>query len=374
VATTSANTFGGKLSSLPTPTRDGHTFDGWFTAASDGTKVTKETTFDKNTTIYAHWTASSGRGDYIPPVQTTVDSGKEVSAFDLDTLASEGKTLTVNGKNGEKLVLDAETVKALAKAGGNLVVTVGDAKGKLTPEQAAQAGNRPVYDLTAILNGKIVTNFDGKITVSLPYLLKEGENAEDVTVWYLATDGSMTEIPATYDPKTGLATFTVTHFSKYVVGVWLNPFTDVKEGAWYFDAVKYVHKNGMFSGVSATIFAPNASTTRAMLWSVLARQAGQDTTGGANWYEKAQAWAIAKGVSDGTNPTGDVTREQLVTMLWRYSGSPTATADLSKFTDADSVSAYAKQAMAWAVEKGIVSGTTATTLSPKSNAARAQLA
>ncbi|MEG1836104.1 MAG: S-layer homology domain-containing protein, partial [Oscillospiraceae bacterium] len=80
------------------------------------------------------------------------------------------------------------------------------------------------------------------------------------------------------------------------------------------------------------------------------------------------------GVSDGTNPTGNVTREQLVTMLWRYSGSPTATADLSKFTDADSVSAYAKQAMAWAVEKGIVSGTTATTLSPKSNAARAELA
>ncbi|KAF5056982.1 hypothetical protein DSECCO2_361510 [anaerobic digester metagenome] len=86
--------------------------------------------------------------------------------------------------------------------------------------------------------------------------------------------------------------------------------------------MKYANQNGLFAGTTATTFSPNAPMTRSMLWTVLARQAGQDTSGGAVWYEKAQAWAVEQGASNGKNPIGDITREQLVAMLWRQAGSP----------------------------------------------------
>ena len=106
---------------------------------------------------------------------------------------------------------------------------------------------------------------------------------------------------------------------------------------------------------------------------VLARYAGEDTTGGATWYEKGMDWAKAKGVSDGTNPNADITREQLVTMLYRYAGTPAVNGSLSDFSDAASVSSYAVNAMQWAVASGIVNGSNGK-LNPQNNATRAQVA
>ena len=106
---------------------------------------------------------------------------------------------------------------------------------------------------------------------------------------------------------------------------------------------------------------------------VLARYAGEDTTGGATWCEKGMNWAKAKGVSDGTNPNADITREQLVTMLYRYAGSPAANSSLDSFSDAASVSSYAVNAMQWAVANGIVNGSNGK-LNPQNNATRAQVA
>ncbi len=151
-------------------------------------------------------------------------------------------------------------------------------------------------------------------------------------------------------------------------------FADVADTHWAKNEIDYCVSRGLFAGTSETTFSPEAPMTRAMLMVVLARMNGQDTAGGSVWYEKGMSWAKDNGISDGTNPNGTITREQLVTMLWRYAGSPAATGSLSGFTDAGSVADYAKQAMAWAVENGIVSGTSATTLSPKGNATRAQLA
>ena len=110
-----------------------------------------------------------------------------------------------------------------------------------------------------------------------------------------------------------------------------------------------------------------------MLMTVLARYAGTDTTGGATWYEKGMSWAKAKGVSDGTNPEVNITREQLVTMLYRYAGSPKADGKLDGFTDAASVSTYAENAMQWAVANGIVNGSNGK-LNPQNNAPRAHVA
>ena len=151
------------------------------------------------------------------------------------------------------------------------------------------------------------------------------------------------------------------------------PFTDVADGAWFYDYVAYVYANGLMDGTSGTAFEPNANMTRAMVWAILARIDGETVTG-ANWVETAREWAMANGVSDGTDADGYVTREQLATMLWRYAGEPASDYSLSAFTDADSVSGCAANAMAWAVEHGIISGVTDTTLVPQGTATRAQCA
>ena len=149
-------------------------------------------------------------------------------------------------------------------------------------------------------------------------------------------------------------------------------FTDVANH-WAKDAINYVTDKGLMNGTGSNTFSPNASTTRGMLMTVLARYAGEDTTGGATWYEKGMNWAKAKGVSDGTNPTVKITREQLVTMLYRYAGSPKADGKLDSFSDAASVNSYAANAMQWAVANGIVNGLNGK-LNPQNNATRAQVA
>ena len=151
------------------------------------------------------------------------------------------------------------------------------------------------------------------------------------------------------------------------------PFTDVSAGQWFYDAVAYVYTNGMMEGDSATTFNPDGTMTRAMFWAVLGRIDGATITG-TNWADQARDWAMAEGVSDGTDPNGLVTREQMVTMLWRYAGEPESTASLSAYTDADSVSDWAETAMRWAIDEGIITGMTDTTLVPQGTATRAQCA
>lgn len=152
-----------------------------------------------------------------------------------------------------------------------------------------------------------------------------------------------------------------------------NGFDDVASSDWFADAVKYVSDKGLMNGTDDNQFSPNDTTTRGMLMTVLARYAGEDTTGGATWYEKGMNWAKAKGVSDGTNPNANITREQLVTMLYRYAGTPAANGSLSDFSDTASVSSYAVNAMQWAVENGIVNGSNGK-LNPQNNATRAEVA
>ena len=151
------------------------------------------------------------------------------------------------------------------------------------------------------------------------------------------------------------------------------PFNDVTARDWYYSAVKYVYEKGLMDGVDVGVFEPNANMTRAMVWAILARIDGETVTG-ANWIDTARAWAMAEGVSDGTDPNGLVTREQFATMLWRYAGEPASSYSLAKFTDNASVSDWASTAMSWAVEKGIITGVTGSTFVPKGTATRAQCA
>ncbi len=157
------------------------------------------------------------------------------------------------------------------------------------------------------------------------------------------------------------------------------PFTDVTSGDWFYDYVAYVYANGLMDGTSATTFEPNANMTRAMVWAILARIDGETVTGAA-WATDARAWAMAEGVSDGTDPNGLVTREQFATMLWRYAVakgydvSIGESTNILSYADFASISEYAIPAMQWACGSGIVTGVTDSTLAPQGTATRAQCA
>ena len=141
---------------------------------------------------------------------------------------------------------------------------------------------------------------------------------------------------------------------------------------WAKDAIDFVSARGLVSGMSGTTYAPDASTTRAQLWTILARQNDADLNGGNTWYEKAQLWSKNKGISDGANPDGTINRAQMVTMLWRTMGQPTA-GGTANFTDVPADSYYAS-AVAWAVENGITDGVGDGRFDPTATCTRAQIA
>ena len=141
---------------------------------------------------------------------------------------------------------------------------------------------------------------------------------------------------------------------------------------WAKDAIDFVSARELVNGMNDSIYAPNASTTRAQLWTILARQNDADLNGGNTWYEKAQLWSKDKGVSDGANPNGTIDRAQMVTMLWRAAGQPTA-GGTANFTDVPADSYYAN-AVSWAVEGGITAGVGGGRFDPNSTCTRAQIA
>lgn len=151
-------------------------------------------------------------------------------------------------------------------------------------------------------------------------------------------------------------------------------FQDVGASSWAADAVSFSSSHELFLGTSAGNFSPEAPMTRAMLMTVLARLDGEDTSGGSTWYEKGLAWAVSNQISDGKNPNGSITREQLAVMLYRYAGSPAVENTGLPFTDGDQASGYAQAALSWAVESGLLNGMGDGTLNPQGNATRAQTA
>ena len=169
------------------------------------------------------------------------------------------------------------------------------------------------------------------------------------------------------------------------------PFHDVTEGDWFYDAVRYAYETGLMDGVGDNLFAPNSQTTRAQLVTILYRLEGEPEVSGTSgftdveagtWYADAVAWAAENGIVNGVNdtefaPGDDLTRQQLVTILYRYAESKgydvSASADLSGYPDAGQVQDYAQPAMAWAVAEGIVEGVDGN-LNPAGNATRAQIA
>ncbi len=320
-------TAGGKLQSLPVPARSNYTFEGWFTQASGGEKVTTNTMFAADTTIYAHWKYSGGNstggGSWnTPPATYTVTAPNTANGQVTvsPTRAARGTVVTITAVPEDGYRLDT------------LNVTSG---GKAIP--LTEKGN-------------------GKYTFTMP------TGTVKVEAVFVPTE----------TPETP----------------WDSPFTDVSEGDWYYEAVRFVQEQGLMNGIGNGNFAPNAQLSRAQLAQILFNKEGRpgvnylltfSDVAGEAWYTEAVRWAASQGIVGGYGngtfgPNDPITREQLAVMLWRYSGSPAATNKELHFNDEAEISGFALEALRWAVENGILNGYGDGRLGPQGQATRAQVA
>ena len=244
------------------------------------------------------------------------------------------------------------------------------------------------YELEITANNRTVSSFgNGEVKVTLPLVLRNGTAARDYNLYYVAENGALERMNAACVNDT--ISFTTKHFSDYVVTLEALPFTDVSGGLWYYEAVSYCYENNYFKGVTATRFNPNGTMNRAMFATVLHRLAGEPITLGENsfldvendrYYTRAITWAVQRGIiagyGDGLFGINDpVTREQMVTMFWRWNGRPVAPPTaLAEFADAENIRPWAVDAFAWAVNADIISGKGNGFLDPKGTATRAEVA
>lgn len=340
--------------------------------------------------------ASIGENVY-PTLQAAVENVKKNETIKLAKDVDEAIVVTVAKSINFKV--DANKKKFDAKknivAGTNTTVKVGETSPYTyeftytKPSSGSSGGSssgKTTYKVTtsAVNNGGVnasPSNAEKGATITLTLSPDKGYKLDKLTV----TDGSGKSV-STVKKSDTVYTFTMPA-SAVTVGVSYakadetpskTTFNDVSANDWFASAVDYVTGKGMMNGTAANTFSPKANTTRGMLMTVLARHAGEDTTGGSVWYEKGMNWAKANGVSDGTNPQVNITREQLAAMLYRYAQNKkydvSGAKSLDGYTDAQSVSSYAVPALQWANAAGVVTGKSGSKLDPKGYATRAEVA
>ena len=312
---------------------------------------------------------------------TVNECGKQLPYASEWSTDKESYKYPVEIKNGGSVTIDKDsTITLMNNPAGNVLYLVNStltADGTLNASISTNSGSEFYIVSIEGFNPKVVASGD---TVKLPTVSKPGYiflgwkcsdghtyQADDVikvekNMTFTAIWANMPDItpgtPGGDDDDEPVVTF---------------PFNDVSVLDWYYDAVKYVYDNELMNGTDVNQFSPNSPLTRAMVWAVLARVDGE-TISGDSWMTDAQAWAVESGVSDGTDPTGYVTREQLVTMLYRFAGEPAGAADISGYPDAASISDWAADAMAWAVKVGLIEGDEVGALNPTANSTRAHAA
>ena len=316
------------------------------TTKPDGTKVQTETKAD-GTKIQ-----TETKKDGSVTKTTTNPNGSSVT----ETKAADGSTGTVKtDKNGQTEANAKVSAKAVedAKKSGEAV------KAPVEVEASRNSNTAPTVKVELPKNA-------GKTEVEIPV-----SNAKPGTVAVLVRpDGTEEILKDSVSTENGIR-LTVDGSATVKIVDNSKDFIDTRNH-WAKDAIDFVSARELVNGMSDTIYAPNASATRAQLWTILARQNDADLNGGNTWYEKAQLWSKDKGISDGTQPDAAINRAQMVTMLWRTMGQPAAT-DKVGFADVPAGSYYA-QAVAWAVEGGITDGVGGGRFDPNSTCTRAQIA
>ena len=305
---------------------------------------------------FEKWTVNSGN----------VTLAKETDSTTTFTMPAENVTVTAtyryNGGSGSGsgsssgIVIKDEKGKVLGKADPD----TGIVELPITPVPAASSSRQAEeLEITIPKNTTVKVEIPVRnVTPGTVVVIVHADGTEEIVRTSVVTkNGVALEL-------TGSATVKVYDNSKF--------FTDVPAANWASDAVAFASSRELFNGTGANTFSPNAPMTRQMLMTVLARLDGTDTSGNA--YAKGMEWAIRNGVSNGSDPEGKITREQLATMLWRYAGSPSVSGRMTGFVDADQISGYAEDAMLWATKAGIIGGKGNGQLDPKGYATRAEVA
>ena len=326
--------------------------------------------------------------DSNPVIKTETKNNTDGSTTKTETRRDGSVTQTTTGKDGSvtktETKKDGSSVTENKAADGSTGTVKTDKNGQT--EAAAKVSGKAVED--AKKNGEAVKvpveveatrNSSTAPTVSIELPKGAGETKVEIpvsnvtpgTVAVLVYPDGTEEILKDSIPTEDGIQLTVDGSATVKIVDNSKGFIDTRNH-WAKDEIDFVSARGLVNGMSATIYAPNASTTRAQLWTILARQNGADLNGGNTWYEKAQNWTKDKGVSDGANPNAAINRAQMVTMLWRAVGQPTA-GGTANFTDVPTDSYYA-QAVAWAVENGITTGVGNGHFDPTGTCTRAQIA
>ena len=346
----------------------------------DGTKVeTKnETETNKDGSKVESETRTETKKD------GTVTESKTETITSKDGTKSETKSETKTDKNG--VTSGTETTKTTTANGSTGMTVTTIENGESKTEAAVKVSGKAIED--AKKNGEAVkapveveasrnSNTAPTVKVELPKGTGETKveipvsNVKPGTVAVLVhPDGTEELLKGSIPTEDGIqltvdggATVKIVDNSK--------DFIDTQDH-WAKDAIDFVSARGLVNGMNDSIYAPNNSTTRAQLWTILARQNDADLNGGNTWFENAQNWAKAKGISDGANPNAAINRAQMVTMLWRAVGQPAA-GGAATFTDVSADSYYAG-AVSWAVENGITTGVGNGHFDPTGTCTRAQIA
>ena len=346
----------------------------------DGTKVeTKnETETNKDGSKVESETRTETKKD------GTVTENKTETITSKDGTKSETKSETKTDKNG--VTSGTETTKTTTANGSTGMTVTTIENGESKTEAAAKVSGKAIED--AKKNGEAVkapveveatrnSNTAPVVNIELPKNSGETKveipvsNVKPGTVAVLVHPDGTEEILKDSIPTEDGIQLTVNGNATVKIVDNSKGFIDTQDH-WAEDAIDFVSARGLVNGMSATIYAPNNSTTRAQLWTILARQNDANLNGGATWFEKAQNWAKTKGISDGANPNGTINRAQMVTMLWRAMGQP-APATAATFTDVSADSYYAG-AVSWAVENGVTTGVGGGRFDPTATCTRAQIA
>lgn len=329
----------------PVPVTPGNTSSST-TKNPDGSTTT--TTTDKTTGTVTETTKNPDGST------TTVETKKDGSVTETNKTANGSVGTVKSDANGNTEIsanISAADVSAAAKKNEPVAAPVSVAP-------AASSAAAPVIKLSVPASA-------GEVSVVIPVT-----NAQQGTVAIKVNpDGTEEIIKTSVVTKDGVV-LGVKGSTQIKIVNNDKDFSDTV-GHWAESDVDFVSARELFTGTAPQTFSPESATTRGMVVTVLARLAGESTDGGANWYDKGCAWAVTNGVSDGTDPNGTVTREQLAAMLYRYFGSPAVSGSLS-FADASSVSEYAHDAMQWCVNNGIINGMDGL-LNPQGQATRAQV-
>mgnify|MGYP002707752494 CR=1 FL=1 len=342
----SVSTGGGGGSSSDRDTSSSGTVKTETTKNNDGSVTKTET--KKDGTVIETTTGKDG--------STTKTETKKDGSSVTETKAADGSTGTVKtDKNGQTTAETTLSSKAIetAKKSGEAV------KAPVEVEASRDSNTAPTVKVE-------LPKGAGETKVEIPV-----SNVKPGTVAVLVhADGTEEILKASVSTENGIR-LTVDGSATVKIVDNSKDFIDTRNH-WAKDAIDFVSARGLVSGMSGTTYAPDASTTRAQLWTILARQNDANLSGGNTWYEKAQLWSKDKGISDGTNPNGTINRAQMVTMLWRAMGQPAA-GGAANFNDVPANSYYA-QAVAWAVENGITTGVGGGRFDPNSTCTRAQIA